>query len=147
MTPSLQVPLRVERVLETALYVNDVNRAVEFYQRVLGFGLLTKSGELERLAAMDVGGKHVLLLFKSGETWKDVILPGGRIPGFDGKGSGHTAFPIAASEWEAWEKQLAACGVAIESTVEWERGGRSLYFRDPDGNLLELATPGVWPTY
>ncbi len=152
MTPSQasssqRSPLRVERVLETALYVDDVNRAVEFYERVLGLNVLAKSGEPERLAAMDVGGKHVLLLFKSGETWKDVILPGGRIPGFDGKGNGHAAFPIASSEWEAWEKQLAAHGIAIESTVEWERGGRSLYFRDPDGNLLELATPGVWATY
>jgi catechol 2,3-dioxygenase-like lactoylglutathione lyase family enzyme len=139
--------MHIDRVLETALYVEDVDRAVEFYQRVLGFGVLQKSGEPERLAAMDVGGKHVLLLFKSGETHKDVILPGGKIPGFDGKGNGHTAFPIAASELEAWEKQLAAHGIAIESAVKWERGGKSIYFRDPDGNLLELATPGVWPTY
>ena len=139
--------LRIERVLETTLYVKDINRAVEFYQRVLGFAVLTKSGEPERLAAMDVGGKHILLLFKDGETSKDVNMPGGRIPGFDGRGDSHTAFPIAASELEAWEKQLATHGVAIESKVEWERGGRSIYFRDPDGNLLELATPGVWPTY
>jgi len=137
--------LRIERVLETALYVEDMKRAVEFYQRVFGFGVLTQSGE--RLTALDVGGKHVLLLFKSGETGKDVNIPGGRIPGFDGKGNGHTAFPIAASELEAWEMQLAALGIAIESTVEWERGGRSIYFRDPDGNLLELATPGIWATY
>lgn len=139
--------LRIERVLETALYVTDVNRAVEFYQRVLGFTVLAKSGKPERLAAMDVGGNHILLLFKDGETWKDVTLPGGRIPGFDGTGKGHTAFPIAASELAAWEKQLSALGVAVESKVEWERGGKSIYFRDPDGNLLELATPGVWPTY
>lgn len=139
--------LRIERVLETALYVKDMNRAVAFYERVLGFAVLTKSLEPERLAAMDVGGEHILLLFKDGETSRDVSLPGGRIPGFDGRGSGHTAFPIALSELEAWEKQLATHGVAIESKVEWERGGRSIYFRDPDGNLLELATPGVWPTY
>jgi len=147
LAKDLNCMLRVERVLETALYVKDVGRAVEFYQRVMGLGVLVRSGEPERLAAMDVGGKQVLLLFKSGETSKDVILPGGRIPGFDGRGNGHAAFPIASSELEAWKKQLGAEGVAIESMVEWERGGRSLYFRDPDGNLLELATPGVWPNY
>lgn len=139
--------LRIDRVLETALYVEDIDRSVEFYHRVLGLSVLFRSGEPDRLAAMDVGSKHVLLLFKAGETHKDVILPGGRIPGFEGKGNGHTAFPIAASELEPWKKQLAANGVAIESTVEWELGGISIYFRDPDGNLLELATPGVWPTY
>jgi catechol 2,3-dioxygenase-like lactoylglutathione lyase family enzyme len=139
--------LRIERVLETALYVTDMNRAVEFYQSVLGFAVLAKSGEPERLTAMDVGGNHILLLFKDGETWKDVTLPGGRIPGFDGTGKGHVAFPVAATELVAWEKHLASLGVPVESKVEWERGGQSIYFRDTDGNLLELATPGVWPTY
>jgi len=139
--------MRIERVLETALYVKDVNRAVEFYERVLGFSVLVKSAEPERLVAMDVGGNHVLLLFKDGETWRDVTLPGGKIPGFDGTGKGHTAFPIAASELAAWETRFAAFGIAVESRVAWERGGKSIYFRNPDGNLLELATPGVWPTY
>ncbi|HWZ98745.1 MAG TPA: VOC family protein [Candidatus Dormibacteraeota bacterium] len=138
---------RIERVLETALYVEDISRAVDFYQRVLGFGVLARSGEPERLAAMDMGGVHVLLLFKAGATANDVNIPGGRIPGFDGSGNGHVAFPIAAEELDAWEKQLAEKGIAIESTVKWERGGQSIYFRDPDGNLLELATPGVWATY
>jgi NADPH-dependent FMN reductase len=32
-------------------------------------------------------------------------------------------------------------GIAIESKVQWELGGQSLYFRDPNGNSLELAMP------
>lgn len=139
--------LRIERVLETALYVKEIGRSVDFYQRVLGFGVLQKSGEPERLAAMDVGGKHVLLLFKAGATANDVDISGGRIPGFDGGGNGHVAFPVSREELGAWEKRLAEHGIAIESAVKWERGGQSIYFRDPDGNLLELATPGVWATY
>jgi catechol 2,3-dioxygenase-like lactoylglutathione lyase family enzyme len=139
--------LRIERVLETALYVEDIGRSVEFYQRALGLGLLSKSGEPERLAAMDVGGTHVLLLFKSGATANDVNIPGGRIPGFAGSGNGHVAFPVSREELDAWEKRLAEHGIPVESTVKWERGGQSIYFRDPDGNLLELATPGVWATY
>jgi catechol 2,3-dioxygenase-like lactoylglutathione lyase family enzyme len=138
---------RIERVLETALYVKDIGRSVDFYRRVLGFGVLSKSGEPERLAAMDVGGVHVLLLFKAGATANDVNIPGGRIPGFDGGGNGHVAFPVSSEELRAWENRLAQHGIAIESTVKWERGGQSIYFRDPDGNLLELATPGVWATY
>jgi len=138
---------RIERVLETALYVNDISRSADFYRRVLGFGVLSKSGEPERLAALDVGGVHILLLFKAGATANDVNIPGGRIPGFEGGGNGHVAFPISLSELGAWENRLAQHGIAIESTVKWERGGQSIYFRDPDGNLLELATPGVWATY
>jgi len=137
----------IKRVLETALFVQDISRSVEFYQRVLGFGVLVKSGEPERLAAMDVGGVSVLLLFKTGVTANDVVIPGGRIPGFDGGGSGHIAFPVQRDELAAWEKKLAQEGIPVESTVDWERGGRSIYFRDPDDNLLELASPGVWPTY
>ncbi|HXJ45700.1 MAG TPA: VOC family protein [Candidatus Dormibacteraeota bacterium] len=137
----------IKRVLETALFVQDISRSVEFYQRVLGFGVLVKSGEPERLAAMDVGGVSVLLLFKTGVTANDVVIPGGRIPGFDGGGSGHIAFPVQRDELAAWEKKLAQEGIPVESTVDWERGGRSIYFRDPDHNLLELASPGVWPTY
>jgi catechol 2,3-dioxygenase-like lactoylglutathione lyase family enzyme len=138
---------KIDRVLETALYVEDISRAVEFYQRALGFGLLLKSGEPERLAAMDAGSGHILLLFKAGASANEVTIPGGTIPGFNGRGEGHVAFPIAADELAAWKKQLADHEIVIESTVQWERGGQSIYFRDPDGNLLELATPGVWATY
>ena len=35
-------------------------------------------------------------------------------------------------------------GVSIEKEVEWPKGGKSLYFRDPTGNSVELVTPGVW---
>ena len=44
-------------------------------------------------------------------------------------------------------RELGEQGVAIESKVEWPRGGASLYFRDPDGHLVELITPGCWEVY
>lgn len=113
----------------------------------MGFGVLVRTGEPERLAAMDVGGVSVLLLFKTGVTANEVVIPGGRIPGFDGSGSGHIAFPIDREDLDQWEKRLTELGIAVESTVTWERGGKSIYFRDPDNNLLELLTLGVWATY
>jgi catechol 2,3-dioxygenase-like lactoylglutathione lyase family enzyme len=57
------------------------------------------------------------------------------------------AFSIAAGALADWEARLAEAGVAIESRVKWPRGGESIYFRDPDGHVLELATPGLWPGY
>jgi catechol 2,3-dioxygenase-like lactoylglutathione lyase family enzyme len=139
--------LRIDRVLETALYVDDMGRAVEFYQGVFGFAVLARSAEPDRLTALDIGGTQVLLLFKKGASLQAVVTPGGKIPPCDGSGNSHLAFPVAVSQLEDWEKRLLENGIAIESKVHWERGGQSLYFRDPDGNLLELATPGLWSTY
>ncbi len=139
--------LRIDRVLETALYVEDMVRAIEFYQRVFGLEVLLRSAEPDRLTALDVGGTQVLLLCKTGASTQAVTVPGGKIPPCDGSGNSHLAFPIPVSQLEAWERHLADNAIAIESKVRWERGGQSLYFRDPDGNLLELATPGLWSTY
>ena len=137
----------IDRVLEIALYVEDMGRAVEFYRRVFRFPVLAKSTEPDRLTALDVGKTQVLLLCKKGASVQAVATPGGKIPPCDGGGNSHLAFPIDTSELKDWEKRLGENGVVTESTVRWDRGGQSLYFRDPDGNLLELATPGVWPTY
>jgi catechol 2,3-dioxygenase-like lactoylglutathione lyase family enzyme len=132
-------------VLETALVVEDVSRATEFYQRLFGFEVL---GQSDRLSALNVKSGQVLLLFARGQTLDDIHLPGGVIPGgMDAQGRGHMAFGIDASALESWRKWLERNAVEIESTMHWERGGTSLYFRDPDGNLLEVATPGVWANY
>ena len=54
---------------------------------------------------------------------------------------------IAAEDVESWRGRLESEGVAVESVVTWPRGAKSLYFRDPDGNLAELITPGFWSIY
>jgi catechol 2,3-dioxygenase-like lactoylglutathione lyase family enzyme len=74
-------------------------------------------------------------------------VPGGVIPPHGGEGRLHLAFAIAADSLDDWKDRLAGHGITIESVVLPERGGTSLYFRDPDGHLIELATPGLWPTY
>ena len=127
----------LNRVLETSLYVDDLDRAVRFYENVLQLRPIVHD---ERLCAMDVGGQNVLLLFRRGASL-DLTAP------HDGKGPLHAAFAIAATELSSWEERLAAHGIPIESRITWPRGGQSIYFRDPDGHLLEFATPGVWETY
>ncbi len=134
----------IQRLLETALYCDDLDRAVSFYRDVLGFSILVSS---PRLTALDAGGSTVLLLFKKGASAKGIDLEGDWIPPHDGDGPVHVAFAIATDQLEEWERRLAEAGVAVESRIRWERGGRSLYFRDPDGHSVELATPGVWETY
>lgn len=131
-------------VLETALYVDDLQHSVRFYQDV--FGLEVISGD-DRLCAMSVAGRQVLLLFRKGGALEPIATPGGPIPPHDGDGRLHFAFSISASELTAWEKWLQEKGVPIESRVRWPAGGVSLYLRDPDGHLVELATPGLWSIY
>ena len=131
-------------VIETGLYVDDLDRARSFYEEVLGLAALTSDS---RFLAFDVGGRSVLLLFRRGSTLESLHLPGGTIPPHDGSGPIHTAFAISAAELAAWEKRLAEHNVAIEGRTDWPRGGKSVYFRDPDNHLLELVTPGVWAIY
>ncbi|QOR37483.1 glyoxalase [Billgrantia diversa] len=137
---------KLNGVLETALYVDDMDRARVFFEGVMG---LEPFNADHRFTAYDVGAGSVLLLFLQGETLETVVLPNemGTIPPHDGKGRVHVAFAIAKPELAAWERQLDDHGIAIEGRTHWPRGGESLYFRDPDGHLIELATPGVWPTY
>ena len=132
-------------IIETALYVDDMERASKFYEDILGLRRI--GGEAERLHAYSVADRSVLLLFKRGATAEPIETPVGMIPGHDGSGQNHFALAIPASELRAWEEHLANCSIAVESRVHWPRGGTSIYFRDPDGHLVELATPGMWPIY
>ncbi|MFL5577046.1 MAG: HAD-IA family hydrolase [Gemmatimonadaceae bacterium] len=132
-------------VLETALYVADPARSAEFYRRLLDAEVLFAD---ERLQALSVAGRQVLLLFRQGASTEPVRAPGGVIPPHDGAGRLHVAFAVPEASLGAWEARLAEVGAAVESRVgPWGRGGSSLYFRDPDGHLVELATPGIWSIY
>lgn len=131
-------------VVETAIYVEDIERASNFYEEVIG---LRRIDGDDRFRAYSVADHSVLLLFKRGATAQLVQTPSGVIPPHDGTGQNHFAFAIPAAELAAWEKQLADHRVAIEGRVQWPRGGTSIYFRDPDVNLVEFATPGMWSVY
>ena len=130
--------MQPDRVIETCLYVDDLDAAAAFYTRVLG---------LEIFAS--VPGRHVFfrsgqgmfLLFDAAETGKPG-MPG--IPPHGATGPGHAAFAIPEKDLDAWRQKLAAEGVDIESDFEWPNGGRSLYFRDPAGNSIEVTTPRTW---
>lgn len=131
-------------VLETALYVDDMARARAFYEAALGLAPMFAD---ERLTAYPVGGRSALLLFLRGATLETVTLPGGTIPPHDGAGPLHCALAVAAADLPAWEARLAAHAIPIEGRTHWPRGSVSVYFRDPDGHLLELATPGLWAVW
>jgi catechol 2,3-dioxygenase-like lactoylglutathione lyase family enzyme len=134
---------KIAHVLETAIYVDDLPRAKKFYLQSLDLSLLHADARMCAFAA----GATVLLLFKRGEGNAPAQTPGGVIPPHDGSGPLHIAFAIAAQDLPAWERKLEHAKIEIESRVDWPRGGHRIYFPDPDGHLLELATPGLWANY
>lgn len=140
----MKVAPALSHVLETSIYVDDMERARSFYEQVMGLAAMVAD---TRLTAYGLGKGSVLLLFARGETSKTVRLPGGTIPPHDGHGPLHLAFAVTEEALPAWEKRLEESGIEIEGRTDWPKGGRSIYFRDPDGHLLELATPGLWANY
>jgi catechol 2,3-dioxygenase-like lactoylglutathione lyase family enzyme len=136
--------MQVNGIIESSLHAGDLEAAIAFYQRLFGFEVMVRD---DRLCAFNVAGRDVLLLFKRGASTKPMPVTGGIIPPHDGQGRLHIAFSISAADLAGWESRLAQQGVAVESIVKWPEGGTSLYFRDPDQHLIELATPGIWPNY
>lgn len=136
---------RLNGVIETALYVEDLDRSVEWYKRVMGFRLIFDGGD--RLQAMAVAEKQVLLLFRKGASRGPIEVPGGRIPSHDGDGHLHLAFSVNEQELPAWRAHFAQQNVPVASEVKWGETGRSLYFHDPDGHVVEIITPGFWEIY
>lgn len=139
MADSVTAAPPVEAVIETAIYAADLNAAEQFYTTVLG---LSKIGhEAGRHIFFRVGPASVLLVFNA-----DATLTGGHLPPHGAKGPGHFALGVPTDSFDAWRDHLTACSVEIEKEVAWPLGGKSLYFRDPAGNSVELVTRGVWGT-
>ena len=126
----------IDRVLETILYVDDLDAAERFYGDVLGLELDSRKNGL--FVFFRCGG-GMLLLFEP-----EAARAGRNVPAHGASGPGHACFAVAEADLEDWKMRLAAAGVAVEREMEWPRGGRSFYFRDPAGNSLELATPKIW---
>lgn len=132
------MPPKSEGILESSLYVDDVAASARFYERIFGFRIISDFGD--RGCALKAGDRQVLLLFKKGGSLS-IQSP------HDGGGELHLAFAIPAPELGNWEAWLKENRIAVEEKRTWEAGGQSVYFRDPDRHLIEIATPGVWSIY
>ncbi len=134
--PATATAPRVWGVLETVLYFTDQERTARFYGGVLGFRLID---EEPGRSLFYRAGESMLLLFSAARS-----LEPGTLPSHGASGPIHTCFRVPPGDLAVWKSHLAARGVAVLKEVEWPRG-RSIYFRDPDSNLLELADADIWP--
>ncbi len=131
-------------ILETCLSVQDLSRSMAFYADLFGYPVMRSD---HRFCAFDIGGQQVLLLFVKGTDPHGTVLPFGTIPAHGASGISHIGFSVPQDSLVDWRARLEKYAVPIESEFQWPEGGTSIYFRDPDGHLLELLSPGVWPMY
>jgi catechol 2,3-dioxygenase-like lactoylglutathione lyase family enzyme len=129
--------MKAARILETSLYASDLPAAENFYSQVLGLELFSR-----------LAGRH--LFYRLGESMLLIFNPekssqsSGDVPTHGARGPGHVAFVVGESELDSWREQLSRQKIEIEAEIAWPKGGYSLYFRDPAGNSIELATPQTW---
>jgi catechol 2,3-dioxygenase-like lactoylglutathione lyase family enzyme len=129
--------MRANDILETCLCVADLAAAERFYRDVLGLEFYAR--QEGRHVFLRCGQRMFLLFDPEASSQAD-----GKIPPHGSTGPGHVCFAAREVELPAWQSHLASQGVAIEAIVDWPGGGQSLYFRDPAGNSVEIATPRIW---
>jgi len=129
--------MQPDDILESCLYVDDLAAAADFYTNVLGLKL---HSQVKDRHVFFYCGERMLLLFDP-EASSEL---GGEIPAHGAVGPGHLALAVAEDQLDEWKRRLEASQTPIEVDYHWPGGGRSLYFRDPAGNSLELATPKIW---
>jgi len=151
MSTELDRPLRpsesartpaLNGVLETALYVDNLEAAEQFYGRILGLPKIYSVPGRQLVFRCEEG---ILLIFDPKQTLGEkMLINGAAIPLHGTRGAGHMAFRVGKAQLNEWREHLRAHDVAIESEISWPNGAHSIYFRDPAGNSLELATPDIW---
>lgn len=132
--------LEVAGVLETCIYADDLEAAEAFYRSVLGLEAFQKAPG--RHVFFRCGLRAVFLVFNPEATSRPDLKLG--VPAHGTTGPGHVTFSIREAETAVWRERLAERGVVVEKEIEWPGGGRSVYFRDPAGNSVELASPRIW---
>lgn len=124
------------QIKETCLYVADLDRTRHFYTHVLGLPVISH-----------VPGQHVF--FRTGTSVLLCFLPEASArkvnpPPHYGHGQLHLALEVATEDYGPAKEMLLQAGVALEQEQTWQRGLRSVYFRDPDGHCLEIIQAGAW---
>lgn len=134
-------PVPLDGVLEAAVYARDIDAAEAFYGGVLGLPKVLRAGNRHVFFR---AGRTIVLVFNPDETGLPASNPALPVPPHGARGPGHLCLSAEGREMDLWRAHLEAAGVTIEADFRWPNGARSLYFRDPAENSLEIAEPGLW---
>lgn len=128
-------------ILEAALYARDLDAAEDFYGALLGLERVSRVGTRHVFFRMGTG---MVLIFNPDETQEPPKNPGFPVPPHGARGPGHICLAASERDITLWRERLEAAGVAIEADFHWPNGARSIYFRDPAENSIEIAEPHLW---
>ncbi|MEZ5023601.1 MAG: VOC family protein [Chitinophagales bacterium] len=128
--------MKLQKIKETCLYVEDLQATKAFYHDILGLPIISVNEDRHVFFRV---GEDVLLCFLPEVTMKETSLPH-----HFGYGQQHFAFECLAEDYEKWKEKLEESGIDIEHEATWENGLKSIYFRDPDFHSVEIVVPGIW---
>jgi catechol 2,3-dioxygenase-like lactoylglutathione lyase family enzyme len=133
--------IKLDGILETALYCETLNAAEIFYGRILGLEKEQRAGNRHVFFRC---GQSMLLIFNPNETIKEPSSPDMPVPPHGSTGEGHVCFKASAEELDGIMEALDENDIFVEADFRWPNGARSIYIRDPAGNSVEFAEPRLW---
>ena len=132
--------MKVGRIVETSIYSTNLEDMKDFYVNKLGLEFVSEQKGRHVFIKTD---NNMLLIFNheititENETSHGAATPPSVI---------HIAFEIDSGEYDTAKKMLIESNIQIEKEIEWGNriGSKSIYFRDPAGNLVEFITKNYW---
>ena len=133
--------MKFTKIVETCIYSSELKEMKDFYRNKLGLDFVSEeNGRHVFLKA----GKSMLLIFNPESTLNDSIsifpIHGAITP----PSIVHFALEINTADYEKWKDLLSKKQINIEKELKIGNS-RSVYFRDPSGNVVELITENAWP--
>jgi len=120
----------IQAIDYSVIFVRDLAAMRRFYEEVLGFPLIRALSP--RWIEYRVGANTLALAVPGGRTAGDAPIP-------QGTAALQLAFKVAVADVDRCATELVQQGIALLSPpTDQAFGHRTLFFRDPDGNLLEI---------
>src|SRR5688572_27392623 len=138
----MTIPFSVQRIDHVVFRVSDLNRSIGFYRSVLGCEIVRRREDLG-LVHLRAGASMIDLVSVDGKLG----ARGGAAPGKEARNVDHLCLRIEPFNETDLVAHLGSHGLAPLSRAEINFGaegdGLSLYFPDPDGNVIELKGPSI----
>jgi catechol-2,3-dioxygenase len=138
----MRIKLKFRKIVETCIYAYELEKMKDFYVNTIGLQLIAE--EKARHIFLKVG-KSMLLIFNPKNTMikSNSVFPihGALTP----PAIVHFALEIEKEDYENSKNMLNQNKIEIEKEITWKKGTKSIYFRDPIGNLVEFITRNSWP--